>query len=66
MKRKQIITLLENQVTFKKAVLEMLNHEIGAINREIAMHKQLIEQGDEDIPEEQIYQDVQKKDNILN
>lgn len=66
MQRTQIISSLKNQQMFKKAVLEMINAEIGAIDREIKYHEQLIESGDLEYTDTLIFEDKKPVENPFN
>lgn len=63
MKRHTVIGHLRNQKLFKKAVIEMLESENGILDREIDYHQKQIENGNDDIPDEKVYNDKQTDDN---
>lgn len=66
MKRTTIIGFLKNQTTFKKAVIEMLEHEIGVITKEVDFHQKSIDAGDDEIPDNIVYDDKTKPTDPIN
>lgn len=66
MNRSSAINILKQQKAFKKAVIEMLEYEIGIIEKESAYHQEQIDSGNTEILETDIFQDKTNDDPPFN
>lgn len=57
MQRNTIIQMLSRQTMFKKAVIEMLEHEIKILEKETEFHKTLLNAGETEVPDNEVYDD---------